>query len=48
MMEFEERSCEDAGLDHAYEFVLAAHGAQVFRCTRCHHFEDVIEDALQG
>jgi len=40
--------CEKLGLSHRYEFVVAAHGSQVFRCTECHSIDDVAEDGLTG
>ena len=31
--------------DHKYEFHIAAHGSQVFRCITCNDIIDVFEDS---
>lgn len=38
--------CIAPGIKHDMQLVVAAHGAQTFKCANnCGHYEDVIEDS---
>ncbi len=37
--------CEKLGFSHKFDFFIAEHGVQVFKCTECKHIEDVVEDS---
>lgn len=38
-------NCEILGNDHLWDFFIAAHGVQTFKCTECGEIDDVTEDS---
>ena len=43
--EIEKEACVAPGVNHKFEFRIAAHGYQCFSCVLCGHMEDVVEDS---